>query len=271
MAHELQVRYASLVDAKLRLGNPISTHFFNTNYIGNPKAGSVKIPVTNDVVVEDYDRVNGMEAKGGSTTYQSLLIDNDKAIYEVIDGYEAEAVPYEMVGYKLNDGAYALGRTFEQFYVNMLKTSATEINTLVQVGDTAYAQVLVARTELSNAGVPQEGRKLAVSPEFFALLLLDPNFIKQGDLAQSKVEQGVLGRVAGFDVYESTDLGDVNFIASHPQNSHKVLEWDKMPYIETLTNGYIGASALKGRMVYGGKVTKAETVLKCTAVATPIV
>ena len=36
--------------------------------------------------------------------------------------------------------------------------------------------------------------------------MLDDHFIKQGDLAQELVQSGVVGRIAGFNVFESNNM-----------------------------------------------------------------
>ena len=101
--HTLQDRYSPLVDAKLR--NTLVTKdnlIFNNRYEGNPKAGKVKIPVRDtEAEVSKYDRANGLSPKAGGTTYLDLDIDNDVAVNELIDGYEASAVPDGIVAERL--------------------------------------------------------------------------------------------------------------------------------------------------------------------------
>ena len=80
MAHILQERYSNLVLAKLRQTLITKDNvIFNTSYEGNPKAGTVKIPVRGEVSVLDYDKAKGVTGVTGSTTYMDLAIDKDKA------------------------------------------------------------------------------------------------------------------------------------------------------------------------------------------------
>ena len=62
MAHTSQVRYAALVDAKLRATMVKKDEvIFSTRYEGNPKAGTVKIPVRDtEVSVQAYDKASGV-------------------------------------------------------------------------------------------------------------------------------------------------------------------------------------------------------------------
>ena len=91
MAHEAQVRYSKLVDLKLRatLVKKVGV-ICNSRYEGSPKAGSVKVPVRDtEVAVNDYDKQTGAELTGGDTTYLTVNIDKDKAVNEIIDGFDA--------------------------------------------------------------------------------------------------------------------------------------------------------------------------------------
>ena len=59
----------------------------------NPKAGKVKIPVRDtEVTVKAYDKATGVDLEIGNTTYIDLDIDQDMAVNELIDGYDAEAM-----------------------------------------------------------------------------------------------------------------------------------------------------------------------------------
>ena len=103
MAHEAQVRYSNLVDLKLRktLVKKVGV-ICNNRYEGSPKAGSVKVPVRDtEVVVNDYAKAKGAKQPSGDTTYLTVNIDHDKAVNEIIDGFDAESVPGNLVADRL--------------------------------------------------------------------------------------------------------------------------------------------------------------------------
>ena len=93
MAHISQERYSKLVRAKIRKELKLKDGVvFNNDYEGKPTAGSVKIPVRDgEVAVSDYDKANGINGTHGSTAYETMVIDKDKAVNEVID-FDAKAV-----------------------------------------------------------------------------------------------------------------------------------------------------------------------------------
>lgn len=269
MANTLQERYASMVDAKLRAtlvtletgASPI----FNTNYEGSSKAGAVKIPVRDaEPSVRTYDKVNGLSGEGSSTTYITVSDFKDEAINEVIDGYDAAAVPDNIVADRLDAAGYAGGLVLDKDGIKELETAGTQVgSTEALTVDNVYGEILKARTALSKANVPTTGRWLIVSPDVMALLLDSPKFLKQSDIAQTLVQAGYVGQISGFAVKESNSLAEgTDFIAGHAQNATRIREWVVNPRVQSLEGDgkHIGASAVQGRWVYKHKVTKAVTI-----------
>ncbi len=286
-AHEHQERWSSLVDAKLR--QTLVTrdqHIFNTNYEGNPKAGKVKIPVRDtEVTVKDYNKTTGVDLETGSTTYKDLDIDRDKSVNELIDGYDAAAVPDNLAADRLDSAGYSLALEMDKDSIGCLETTTgtkVAVTKTAATESTAYKEILNAKTYLGRIGVPQEGRWMIVSPEFMSVLMLDDHFIRQGDLSQEMKNRGAVGAVAGFAIYESNNLlyedktvtaGKVTtteFIAGHPNWCHRVDEWAVPVHLQDLAGSgkFIGASAVQGRKIWGRKISKPKTVyLKRTETA----
>ena len=174
MAHEAQVRYSNLVDLKLRktLVKKVGV-ICNNRYEGSPKAGSVKVPVRDtEVVVNDYDKAKGAKQTSGDTTYLTVNIDHDKAVNEIIDGFDAESVPGHLVADRLDSAGYSLGLQMDSDGSVELTTAGTAFgNTTALTEKTIYANIVDARTQQSSIGVPTAGRWLLVSPDTYGLLL----------------------------------------------------------------------------------------------------
>ncbi len=262
MAHANQERWSKLVDAKLR--NQLVTrdnYIFNNRYEGDPKAGKVKIPARDtEVSVKDYDKATGIDPEAGTTTYLELNIDQDEAVNELIDGFDAASVPDGIVADRLDSAGYSLGLSIDKKSIEALqaasgatisatKTAATEAN--------AYKLALEAKRVLSRKGVPADGRFMIVSPEYLEVLMLDEHFIKRGDLSQEMVQAGVAGKIAGFNVFESNNMDYENntrvaskkttteFICGHPNWCHRVMEWQVPVHLQDLAGSgkYIGAAS----------------------------
>ena len=278
MAHTLQERYSSLVDEKLR--NTLVTKdgiIFNNRYEGDPKAGKVKIPVRDtEVEVKTYNKQTGASISQGSTAYFDLNINVDEAVNEMIDGFDAASVPDGITAERLDSAGYSLGLSMDTKSIRKLEESAgiTVAASKTACSETnAYKQVLAAKRVQSRLGVPNDGKRwLIASPEFMEVLMSDDHFIRQGDLSQELVQNGVVGRIAGYNVFESNNTMFENttlvagkktsteFICGHPNWCHRVQEWSVPVGIKNLTNEYIGSSAVQGRKVYGIGISKPQTV-----------
>ena len=265
MAHELQERYSSLVLAKMRQEAVLKDGIiFNNDYEGNPTSGSVKIPVRDtEVAVSDYDKANGITATNGSTTYQTLVINKDKAVSEIIDGYDAAAVPDNLVADRLDSAGYSLAQTVDNDGASILLAEGTPYNAASVDSSSAYELIVEVRKTMSKAKVPATGRYLLATPDFYAMLLKDKeHFVGGSALGDSVKQSGALGRIAGFTVYEWNDnTANLMFIAGHPKFATRVKEWSVPVKLEDLKDGkHIGASWVNGRMVYAHKVLRSQAV-----------
>lgn len=265
MSHELQERYSKLVLAKLRKTS-IFISLFNTRYEGTPTAGAVKIPVRDtEVAVGDYNKQSGGELSFGSTTYKTLPIDKDKYVNELIDGYEAAAVPDNLVADRLDSAGYSMGISLDSDLVDeLVKNGTASTNTTALTKSTVYESVVDEVQKLKKLGLNVNEMWLAVTNETYGLLLKCPEFVKASDLGDKVVQNGQVGRFAGLDVYETNNIPDesnIEYIIGNKVFCHFVDEWLKKVSLEDLKDGkHIGASALQGRRVYGKMVSRSNTV-----------
>lgn len=268
MAHTLQERYSQLVDIKLRaLLVKKDGVIFNNRYEGDPKAGKVKVPVRDtEVTVAQYDKANGISATQGTTTYLDVPIDKDYAVNEIIDGYDAAAVPDNLTADRLDSASYALALQMEKDATAVLESGATQYDdTTALTKDNIYEKIVGVRTSMSKANVPNDNRRwMLVTPDVYALVLTSPEFIKASDLGDAVVQTGAVGRIAGFNVYEDNTLTaeSTEFIAGHPDWCTRVNEWQVPVHLQDVNGSgkYIGASAVQGRKIYAHAVTKKSTL-----------
>lgn len=264
-AHEPQERYSSMVLAKLRK-TAIFVSLFNNRYEGTPTAGAVKIPVRDtEVVVGDYNKSTGGELSEGSTTYETLNIDKDKYVNELIDGYDAASVPDNLVADRLDSAGYSMGITLDSELVNLLVTDGTASeNTNALTKSNIYDAVVDEITPLKKLGLRVEEMWLAVTNETYATLLKCPEFVRATQMGDDVVKNGQVGRIAGLDVYETNNISDdlnVDFVIGNKVFCHFVDEWKVPVAINDLKDAkHIGASAVQGRRVYGRKISRANTV-----------
>lgn len=266
MAIETAVRYSALVDAKLRNDLVLKDGvIFNNRYEGDPKAGSVKVRKSGTATVQDYDKDKGIDMTSGDSAWITINIDKDKAINEIVDGYTAAAIPDGLIADRLDEGARGIAVALDVDGAVALVTEGTAMeDTTAITAANAYGIAVDARTAMSKAGVPNAGRYMLVSPDAYAMFLKSPEFIKASQLGDAVVQTGAVGAIAGFNVYESANLGeDVEFVAGHPNYATRVNEWAVDVHVQDLSGSgrYIGASAVQGRKVYAHKVTNPEAIL----------
>ena len=266
MAHELQTRYSNLLLAKLRAELVLADGFvFNNDYEGEPTAGAVKIPVRDDeVAVSDYDKANGISPTGGSTSYTTMHIDKDKAVNELIDGFDAASVPDNLIADRIDSGGYSLARQMDIDGATTLLAGATVTNVSQLNAMNIYSTIVEVRTAMSKANIPDDGKRyLLVMPETMALLLTCPEFIKASSLGDAVVQNGIIGKIAGFLVKEWNDsTANLAMIAGHPRFATRASEWAVGVHVQDLAQSgkYIGACAVQGRRVYGHKVLRSVAI-----------
>ena len=265
MPHLAQDRYSGMVLAKVRAELVLKDGtVFNNDYEGDPIAGAVKIPTRDtEVAVSDYDKANGITPGAGATAYVTLPINKDKGVNEIIDGFDAAAVPDNLVADRLDSAGYSLAKTIDTDGATELLGAGTPVGITTVNKDTIYAAIVDQRVAMNKANIPAEGRYLLVTPDFMAYILKSPEFIAASSLGDEVKQSGAIGRITGFTVYEWNDTTANLFgIFGHPRFATRVNEWAVAVHLQDLagSGNYIGASAVQGRMVYAHKVLRSAGV-----------
>ena len=274
MAQLGQERYSELVLAKLRNELVLKDGVvFNNDFDGDPAAGAVKIPTRDEeVAASDYDRAAGLAPTTGNTAYTTLPIDKDKAVNEIIDGYEAAAVPDTLVAERLDSAGYSLGRAMDLDGADELLASGTQVGVAAIDQHSVYATLVAQRTRMSKDNIPAIGRYALCTPDVIAAVVRSPEFTQAGNLGDEVKQAGAIGRIAGFNVIEfNNDTATLAMICGHPRFATRVNAWQAPVRLQSLDGSgkYIGASAVQGRMVYAHKVLRQKGV-RCVYAPLPI-
>ena len=132
-----------------------------------------------------------------------------------------------------------------------------------------YENIVKMRTLLDKANVPTTGRTIVVPPEVYALLLLDDRFAKSGsDSGQNALLNGMVGRVAGFDVFMSNNCvsgtdggsGSTAYFVITAQVAAATTYAEQIIKTEAYRMEKRFADAVKGLHVYGAKVTDGSQI-----------
>lgn len=251
---ELQERYGSLVEAKLR-ATSIFDGLFNHRYEGQPKAGAVKIPVRAEATASAYDISAGCDLSVPSTSYETLVLDNDFAVNELVDGYCAAAVPDGMVAERLDSAGYALSIKLDTDLINEIANHHTNATTSATDEVKAIIETL---GQARAAKVNPDSIWVVVSPESMAKIYTSDYFIHN---ANQNMKVGQIGTIMGAPVMCSNHLTGKAFVVGNSDYCHLVNEWQVPVSVNDLYDGaHIGASAVQGRIIYGYKISKPSTV-----------
>lgn len=269
--HELQERYANAIVKLMRKTPTLRQFHSGRDYEGDPKAGAVKIPVRNtEVAVGDYDVVAGGSLGTSATEYLNVLVDKNIYVNELIDGYEAQAVPDNLIAQRLDSAAYSLARRQELDFINEILTNGTAYGgTDALTADNVYKSIASAVGELRKLGVDPTSIIVAIPTSTVGLLNTDIKYTNTASaIGSERVMTGAINMIDGATVVRSDSLGDgVEYIVYSIDYAQAGDEWSVMPELQDIRDGkHIGASALQGRMVYFNKVTNALGIVKKSSI-----
>lgn len=265
--HTLQDRFAKNIVALKRKENVVR-NLFRTDYIGDPKAGAVKIPTRNtEVTVASYNVNTGVSLTTSATTYTTVTVAQDKAVNELIDAYEASAVPDNLIAQRIDSASYSMGREQELHALSILQENATVDTTKTETSaNDVYSSILTDVKTIKKLGVPINDIKVVISDDIWQKLLTDTKFSNTAStIGAELIRNGVVSKIGGAEVYTSSNMyededggagqtgNDVTteWIVFSPLWAQKCEDWKVMPAVKDLKDGkHIGSSALQGRMVY---------------------
>lgn len=264
MAHSPQDRYSDVVLKIARKGMVTNENeIFSTDYQGEAKAGAVKIPTRNtEVTVGDYNTVTGKAPAGGTTTYTTITIGNDKAINEIIDGYEAAAVPDNLAAQRIDSGSYSMGNAVDTDAIGVLEAEGTTSSvTTASTATTALGYFQDEQLALDLADIPRIGRFAILSPTYYNSVKKNIITSSGAGLGDDVTLTGRLGTLDGVPVYMSNNVAaSTEFIIGHMGWCQRVMEFTVPVGLKDLYNEFIGSSAVQGRYVFEHAVTKATAV-----------
>ena len=265
--HKSQERYTNEIVPLIRQEFSIRNDF-SRDYEGDPTVGAVgavKIPTRNgDIKLSDYDILNGIEMTQSATDYIDILIDQEKAFSELIDGYEADVVPDNIRAQRLESAGYIVGKALEESAINALVEGGTvsEDTTPLTKKD-VYEKIAKEVNNMKKRGIKPAEMRIAISADTELLLLTDDKFSNTAStVGADLVREGVIGKVAGVATKPCYMLPeDIEFIIYAKRWCQSIDAWKAETAINPIQDGkHVKASALQGRMVYKDTVTNALAV-----------
>jgi hypothetical protein len=207
-----------------------------------------------------------------TTTDQTLLIDQAKYFAVEVDDVDKR---------QTRNGGALLTTAAERAAIKMQEVADTYVGTLmvsnagkildpmdITAPGAAYVTLVRLRTALDRAKVPAQGRWVAVSPEFHAMLTLDQRFTDAGASGTTDtLRNGVVGYAAGFQIRVSSNLpagtvGSAGEVSSFVIAGHAMATTyaDQISKTEAYRPQDSFSDAIKGLHLYGSKVTRPEAL-----------
>lgn len=261
----------------------------NDDYEGEISGPGTTVHITQfgDPEVSDYAPNETITYQELDDAGQELLIDQRKYFAFTIDDVDKRQAAGDMQGYLEDRASYKLADTADQFiaglytgcaFANILMngsnstlTVGDELTPAVYGGSTShpadfYLQVVLPlKVKLDEAYVPKKGRYLVIPPWAETLLEQTQAFVSVATPAQQEVfAEGLIGRVAGFDVYVSNnsvqfDVTNNGWIiqAGHPM---AITFAEQIVQTEALRLQTTFGDAVRGLHVYGAKLVRPDHI-----------
>ena len=259
----------------------VATNVVNRDYEGviANQGDTVHINSIGAITVKDYTKNTDIAAPDAlTTTDQTLVIDQCKYFNFQVDDVDKVQAAGDLIDTAMGRAAYALADTSDAFLLKTIAAGAAADNTIgtaaapvALTASNVYENIVKLRTKLDKASVPTTGRTIVVSPEVYALLLLDDRFAKSPATAgQDALVNGKVGEVAGFTVFMSnnvktgtgTDTGKTPYFEITAQVSSATTYAEQIIKTEGYRMESRFADGVKGLHVYGAKVTDGAQIAK---------
>lgn len=245
----------------------------NRDYEGDIREAGDTVHITgyNDVTVHKYTRGQAITVDDATDKEAAVLkIDQSDYFAFKVNDLDKTQAKADLTGKFTNSAAYNMMKNVENYISNLMDAAVSTPAKTVAVGTPAdaYLAVVEAGRKLDVQNVPDEGRWLVVSPDFYALLLQDSRFIEGTEAGHNTLLNGVVGQVRGFTVVKSNNvprksaspdtqsiLAGTNAAVTFAQQVSKV---------EAMRMQTDFADMVRGLDLYGAKVIRPECLTKIT-------
>lgn len=225
MAVNLASKYEKKVDERFKLKS-LTQAAVNTEYDWNG-VDTIKVYSIPTVAMNDYTKT-GLSRYGTAAeldnTVQTMVLTRDRSFTFTIDKANSQDTQGVM------EAGKALARQIDEVIVpeidvyRLATMSAAAVAnghtaTAAVTKDNAYSSILTGTEKLDDKKVPQGGRLLYVTPGFYNLIKLSPDFIKSTEIAQKMLVNGQVGEIDGMKVIKvpTTYLpANTPFLIVHP-------------------------------------------------------
>lgn len=247
----------------------VATNLVNRDYEGQIRnqGDKVNINTLSDVAIKTYTPNSDIASPDDLTTTKQQLEITEADYFNIqLDDVDRVQAAGELMDTAMRNVAYKMNDRTDSFILGKIASGVdsgniigTTVSPIQVTKNNIYESIIEMRTKLDKANVPTSGRTIIIPPEIYALLLQDERFVKSDAAAgQNVLVNGLVGRVAGFDVFESNNVVyDTNnkFWKVTAQVRTATTFAEQIVKTEAYRMEKRFSDAVKGLHVYGAKVT----------------
>ena len=247
----------------------VATNLVNRDYEGQIRnqGDKVNINTLSDVAIKTYTPNSDIASPDDLTTTKQQLEITEADYFNIqLDDVDRVQAAGELMDTAMRNVAYKMNDRTDSFILGKIASGVDSGNIIgttespIQVTkNNIYESIIEMRTKLDKANVPTSGRTIIIPPEIYTLLLQDERFVKSDAVAgQNVLVNGLVGRVAGFDVFESNNVvydTDNKFWKVTAQVRTATTFAEQIVKTEAYRMEKRFSDAVKGLHVYGAKVT----------------
>lgn len=238
----------------------VATAFVNRDYEGQIKAmgDTVHINALGKINIGDYTKNQDMtDPEILSTDEKILKIDQAKFFNFYVDDLDKVQAAGPFMDKATMGAAYEVADIVDKaIFDAMAKDAKTKLTKTVNKGN-IYDVLIDLRTALNKLNVPKTGRKLACSSDITGLILRDERLIKSTETGQDRAISGFIGRLAGFDIFETENVPANTIIAGSIIGTSFA---EQITSVESIRHPKRSGDIVRGVNVYGVKVVQPEAV-----------
>ena len=241
----------------------------NTDYEGEIGSGgdTVKINSIGDVTIGNYVPNSTNITPEQLNDYQTTLsIDTKKYFAFKVDDVDKAQVNANVMDEAMQSAAWGLKNAADESIAALYTGAANTITTTAIDSTNAFAAVLTLGQYLSQENIPEDGRWLVIPPWFKTKLLLAKALVTDNGAAADAFTNGKVGRVGGFDLYESNNVANDGTTYYIMAGTRKAISFAaQVNKVEAYRPEASFSDAVKGLYVYGTKVVYPDALAVLTA------
>lgn len=242
----------------------------NRDYEGDiARAGdTVHITSFTDPAVRSYSRNTDITWDTLTDDGQTLTIDQSKYFAFSVDDLDKRQALNGFMDNVTVGASYNLSNAADTFLSTTMAAGVDSGNELGAVTvdsatpSEAYDLVVEIRTLLVKSNTPATGRFVIVPPELYAVLLHDDRFVRcDASGSTDGLRNGMVGRIAGFDVIESNTVpesgGAFTVLAGHGIATTYA---EQIASVEAIRRENQFGDGVKGLHLYGARVVRPKNL-----------